>query len=256
MPEYKHLLVESEKGRATITLNRPPVNVLNIEMMRELCDVFDSMALDNNLRVLVINAEGKAFSAGVDVSEHTEDKVYEMIEVFGNVFKKLYLIRALTIAAVKGAALGGGCELALGCDLVVASEKAKFGQPEIKVGVFPPMAAVLFPRLIGRNRALEWLMSGEIYSAAESERIGLINQVYPVDDFDDMLEEYIGKFTANSAAILALTKETVDRTNHLVIEEEADLADKIYLEKLMKTRDAHEGLTAFLEKRPPVWSDE
>ncbi len=255
MKEYQFIQIEKKNDRTDVVLNRPPVNVLNIAMMRELCDAFTSLADEANLKVVVLRAEGKAFSAGVDVSEHTAEKVNEMITVFGDLFKTLFAIKAVTIAAVKGAALGGGCELAIGCDIVLASEKAKFGQPEVKVGVLPPIAAVLFPKLVGRNRAIEWLLSGKAYPAVEAEHIGLINAVYPFDLFDQKVDEFAAEFTSCSAKVLAITKDLLNRLLPLGVSEGAALADEIYLNQLMKTEDAHEGLAAFLEKRQPVWKN-
>ncbi|MGC1403828.1 MAG: enoyl-CoA hydratase/isomerase family protein, partial [Thermodesulfobacteriota bacterium] len=147
---YQHIQSEVKEGIAIITLNREPLNVLNIAMMKEINQVLDSLK-EAKIKLLLFKAKGKAFSAGVDVGEHLGDQVAEMIEVFHGIFRRLDALPALSIASVQGEALGGGCELALYCDLVVASEKAKFGQPEIQVGVFPPIAALILPRIAGRK---------------------------------------------------------------------------------------------------------
>jgi cyclohexa-1,5-dienecarbonyl-CoA hydratase len=178
-----------------------------------------------------------------------------MIETFHGIFRLMDTLEAPSIALVKGAALGGGCELALYCDMVLASEKAKFGQPEIKVGVFPPIAALAFPRLTARKKALELILLGEIIDAPEALRLGLINQVIPLESFDGEAEKFVGKLTALSGLVLKMAKKATLRG----LRDDVDAAlrdiEKIYLEELMKTQDAKEGLKAFLEKRNAVWTE-
>ena len=238
-----------------IILNNPPLNILNIAMMEEIADAAGQAANDKNLRALVFRADGKHFSAGADVGEHTADQVHDMIEAFGNMFKAIADVQAVTIAAVDGSSLGGGCELATFCDMVVASERSKFGQPEMLLGVFPPVAAVIFPYLVGRNKAMELILSGKIIKADEALRIGLVNHVFPVDEFYDKLYEFVGGFTALSASSIAVTKKMIDRGMYLPVREGLRLADETYLNELMTTDDANEGLTAFLEKRKPEWKN-
>jgi cyclohexa-1,5-dienecarbonyl-CoA hydratase len=144
---FKTIVVKEKDMIGTITFNRPPLNVLNIEMMKEINQALEDFQ-GRSLKVLIIDSDGKAFSAGVDISDHTKEKVNEMIQVFHDIFTNLLKIKAPTVALVNGAALGGGCEVAMFCDIVIASEKSKFGQPEIKVGVLPPVAAAIFPKLM------------------------------------------------------------------------------------------------------------
>jgi enoyl-CoA hydratase/carnithine racemase len=151
--------------------------------------------------------------------------------------------------------LGGGCELAVFCDMVIASDRATFGQPEIKVGVFPPIAAVLFPHLVGRNRALELLLTGDVVGAAEAKAIGLINKVFPAESFHEKTEEFISKLTSLSGPVLRLTKRAVDRSLYTSVTEGITAVERLYLGELMQTEDAREGLTAFLEKRKPIWKN-
>ena len=204
--DYKTIIAEEKDLIGRITLNSPPLNILNIEMMKEI-----NQALKNfqgkNLKVLIFNANGKAFSAGVDVSDHTKEKVNEMIQVFHEIFTNLHKINAPTVALVNGAALGGGCEVATFCDIVIASEKSKFGQPEIKVGVFPPVAAAIFPKLMWSKKALELIITGDVISANEAKELGLVNHILPVDNFDAEAEKLITeKLASNSAIVLQLTK--------------------------------------------------
>lgn len=244
--------IKSEGGIATITLNRPPLNVLTIPMMEELVSALQWAAAEPG-GLIMLDAEGKAFSAGVDVADHTEDKVEQMIDVFDRVFLTMAGTDKVIVAAVNGSALGGGCELALFCDLVVASDRAKFGQPEIAVGVFPPVACYLFPRLASWPRALELLLSGEVISARRAEQLGLINRVVPGDSFSDGVKEFIQKFAVHSPVVLALTKKAARAGLGREFARGIKDIDDIYLRELMKTGDAVEGLKAFMEKRKPVW---
>jgi cyclohexa-1,5-dienecarbonyl-CoA hydratase len=253
--EYNNIVVKKDKHIAKIILNRPPVNVLNIEMMKEINSALEGFQKDEQLKAVVIGAQGKMFSAGVDVSDHTEDKVKEMINVFHKIFENLNRIKAPTVALVNGAALGGGCEVATFCDLVIASEKAKFGQPEIKVGVFPPIASIMFPRIMGMKKAFEMILTGETIRAEEAKEIGLVNAVLPVDNFEKESEAIIDRLASLSSTVLQLTKKSLYEPLGSKYEDAVKIVEGIYLDQLMKTEDANEGLKAFLEKREPVWKN-
>ena len=253
---YEHIEVTLENGLGTITLNRPPVNILNIAMMGEINEALDAWQDNKELKVVLFNAKGKCFSAGVDVGEHMGDLVSKMIEVFHGMFRRLDRLGVLTVASVYGSCLGGGCELAIFCDLVLASESAKFGQPEIQVGVFPPIAAQIMPRIIGRKAAAELILSGKIISAEESARVGLINKVVKVEELEKETEEFLKPYLKLSAEVLRLTKKAMMSGLRDDLEPSLQLIEDIYINQLMKTHDAHEGLKAFLEKRKPEWKNE
>jgi cyclohexa-1,5-dienecarbonyl-CoA hydratase len=255
--EFEFIRFEKRDGAAWLVLNKPPFNVLDIAMMREINAALEGLGADPGAKILVFEAaEGsKAFSAGVDVSEHTSDMVQEMIEVFHRIFRLLQGLDVPTLAVVGGAALGGGCELALFCDLVIASEKASFGQPEIQVGVFPPVAAVALPGIIGPKKAIELLLTGDRLRAAEAERLGLVNKVVPPDELAAAADELVGKLTKLSAAVLRLTKRAVRVGSVGSFGDGLAAVEEVYLGPLMATEDAHEGLAAFMEKRAPVWKD-
>lgn len=206
MSQYEYLTCETAGGIATITLNRPPLNVLHNPMMAELNNALEAVLGDETLIALVLRAEGKAFSAGVDVSDHTADKVEEMIRLFHGIFRKMLATDAVTIAAVQGAALGGGCELACFCDVVLASDRAKFGQPEVQVGVFPPVAACSFPRRMGLGKAIELVALGATIRADEALRIGLASQVFPLEEFDAKVSEYVAVVSKLSAPVVQMAK--------------------------------------------------
>jgi cyclohexa-1,5-dienecarbonyl-CoA hydratase len=239
------------EGVGQLTLKRPPLNILNLAMLRETGSVLESVAQDESLRVLVVRAEGKAFSAGVDVADHTADKAGEMIPLFDRVCAALADFPAPTLAVVHGHALGGGCELALCCDLVVAAEGANFGQPEIKLATIAPVAALRLPGLVGYRRAAELLFTGEAVGAAEAARIGLINRAVPAAELESAVEQYVGKLRALSGAALRVCKKAARRGGNGWSKLAA--MEKLYLEELMSTQDAHEGVASFIEKRAPIW---
>ena len=253
--EYSSIACDVQAGVARITLNRPPLNILNIAMMEEINSALDGLESKDNARLLVIDHEGRAFSAGVDIKDHTADKVEAMIEILHRIFRLLGAMELPTLAVVKGAALGAGCELAAFCDMAVASERATFGLPEIKVGVFPPIAAAVLPHLIGRNRALELVLTGETVGAEEAKQMGLINRVFPTEGFREKVDEFIAKLTSLSAPVLKLAKRAVDRGLYVSVDSAMSKAEEIYLKDLMRTEDAQEGLQAFLEKRKPQWKN-
>ncbi|NMB35167.1 MAG: enoyl-CoA hydratase/isomerase family protein [Firmicutes bacterium] len=249
---YKFLKVRNEEGVVGITLNRPPLNVLTIDMMEEMVKAFQ-WAQEESGNVVVVDAEGKAFSAGVDVADHTPDKVGSMIDVFDRLFLSMAALEKPIIGVINGVALGGGYEVVLFCDMIVASEKARFGQPEIQVGVLPPIACYALPRLTSRPLAMEILLSGDTFTAAEAKEMGLINAVFPVDDFEQNVDEFLKKFTSLSPVVLALTKKAALAGERKSFADGLKAIDHIYLEELMQTKDAVEGLQAFMEKRSPKW---
>lgn len=253
MSQYKFFSVEAQDGIASVTMNRPPLNVLHNPMMDEFNRLLETTLSDNNLAALVLRATGKAFSAGVDVSDHSADKVADMIRLFHGIFRKLAATDALTIAAVQGAALGGGCELACFCDIVLASERAKFGQPEVQVGVFPPVAACVLPPQVGIKKAIELNALGATIDGKEAHRIGLVNQVFPAEEFDNKVGEYLEGIKKLSRPVVRLAKRATSLVVRKQILEQLDAAEAMYLDELMKLQDAHEGIAAFMEKRLPIW---
>ena len=251
--ELRNIVLEREDGLAKITLNHPPVNIMDIPTMREINVALESLQDDDEIKAVLFGATGKAFCAGVDVKDHTADKVGEMVEVFHRIFRLMWSLDVPTVAAVNGAALGGGCELVTFCDMVIASERATFGQPEIQVGVYPPVAAVTFPRLMPYMKAMELLLTGAVIDARKAERLGIVNKVVPVESFEAEVASFVGKLTSLSSVVLRLTKRATLQGLTLGFEEALALSEDVYLNQLMKTEDATEGLRAFMEKRKPLW---
>ena len=254
MSNFKTITSTSAGGLATLTLNKPAFNVLDIEMMVEINAALDRVLVDHTVRTLLITGAGeKAFSAGVDVADHTADKVDRMIEVFHGIFRRLELVPVPVIAALNGVALGGGCELALGCDMIVAASHAKLGQPEIRLGVFPPIAAMLLPRMIPPAKAYELLLGGANIDAMEAHRLGLVNKVIAKEEFTDGSAAYANQFLALSRPALMYTKKAIRAAAGKPFSEALAAVESIYLHELMPTADASEGLNSFMQKRPAVW---
>lgn len=254
--KYKNIVFQTKDDKAFLTINRPPLNILDINTMEEMNDALHSLISNTDVKVLVLAGSGeKAFSAGVDVLDHTEDKVEKMLQVFHDIFRNMSQLDQVTVAALKGLTLGGGCEVALFCDLVFAADNLKIGQPEIKLSVIAPVALLILPRMVGLKKASEILLSGKTIEAEEAEKIGLVNKIVPLDSFDTELEKFIQPFSELSLIGLKYSKKGI----HLGLEnsflEGLDKIEKIYLEELMDAEDANEGLKAFLEKRKPSWKN-
>jgi len=240
---------------AFLTLNRPPLNILSLAMIRELAEKLEVLAGQTSLKALVLASNGKAFCAGVDVADHLPDRVESMIREFGTLFTRLRTFPVPTIAIVQGTVLGGGTELAVACDLVLAGSSARFGQPEIKLGVFPPLAAALFPHLIGYQQAARLLFSGETIAATEAAQLGLITFAVADEEVTPRLEQLLNQFRELSVAALRLTKRALLYGAEQGVERALPWIEDLYLTELMATADAGEGLRAFLEKRQPAWAD-
>lgn len=250
----KNVLYESVDGVAKISINRPPLNILNAETLLELTMVLETARTDPSVSIVVITGAGdRAFSAGVDIRDHLPETVGSTLNVFNKVFYALQRLDKPTIAVANGVALGGGCELVMGCDMVIASEKAKFGQPEITVGAIPPVAVVLLPRLVGSAKAYELILTGDVITAAEAERIGLVNKVVPQEQLDVATKELTTKLKEKSPIVLKLTRMSLRQIIDADFKKELESVTDMYLNLLMRTEDAVEGLKAFLEKRKPQW---
>ena len=247
------ITLDITRGVASLTLNRPPLNILMLPIIGELIESLDSLAKQTALKAVVLAANGKAFCAGVDVADHIPERVESMIRDFGRLFTRLRTFPVPTIAVVQGAALGGGTELAAACDMVLAAASASFGQPEIKLGVFPPVAAALFPRLIGYQQAARLLFSGEVIMAAEAAQLGMVTYTVADEELAEKLEQLLTQLRGLSAAALRMTKRALIYGADFGVRDALPLIEDLYLKDLMATADANEGIRAFMEKRQPVW---
>lgn len=251
---YEFIEYRVADGVARLTLNRPQANnAMNIASLEEILSALESVDLNRDVKILLLLGGPQAFSSGLDIADHTEEKVYQMIESFHQVFHRLAKLEAVSISVVKGMALGGGCELAASCDFCLAAEDAKLGQPEIKAGIFPSIASVLYPRIIGMRRTFEMILTGRIYSAKEAERIGLVTRAVPAAEIDQEAQRWIDFLQGFSTPVLQFARRAIWDTATLTLDDAVRHVEEIYLNQLMDTEDAKEGLQAIMERRKPVW---
>lgn len=252
MISHKSVRASLNGRTAWITLDRPPLNVMNIAMMEEMHAEIEGMA--SSADFLVFQGAGeKGFSAGADAGDHTPERVAEMLRTFHRVFRQIWRSRLITVAAVHGYCLGGGCELATFCDFVVATESAQFGQPEITLGCFPPVAMVMFPRLIGMRATVDLILSGRTISAREAQQLGLVLRLVPNGGLEAAVASLLAELRSLSPSVLNLVRRALSDAAGFDFDQSLQSVEDFYLRDLMKTEDAREGIRAFLEKRAPVW---
>ncbi|MEO8274731.1 MAG: enoyl-CoA hydratase/isomerase family protein [Thermoanaerobaculia bacterium] len=251
----KTLAVLRQERSATLTFGSPPLNILDLDLLSELDAALVELAASTDLQVLFVRGAGeKAFSAGVSVHDHTADKIDRMLLSFHGAIAKLRALDALTVALVDGHCLGGGMELAIACDLVLATERSRFGQPEIALGCYPPVAAALYPRRIGAGRTLELLLTGRTFDCAEAERLAFVDEkVADAGALALRAADLSQAIQRQSAAVTRLTKRAVRAGENLPYSPALAEAERLYLRELTATADMAEGIQAFVEKRPPVW---
>ncbi len=252
---YQSIKVEHFGPVYAISLNKPPLNILDIAMMEEIHAALEEADTDSGLRALVFRGAGeKAFSAGVSIQDHKPDRIEQMIRQFHGIFRRLARTEKTTVATVQGHCLGGGFELAAMCDLVVAAEDAQFGQPEIKLGQFPPVGVVLLPYLIGYRKAAELVLTGRNLTAEQAQELGLVNRIAPPKQLQECTDELLRELLEQSGAALRLTKTILRRVAGLDFEKLLSESEQCFLKTLAKTEDAKEGVFAFLERRTPQWT--
>ena len=238
---------------ARITLDRPPLNVLDFQMMDEVRLTLETLERRPEVVAIILGGDERAFSAGVDVAVHTPDKVQTMLEKFHGLIGALARLRKITIAEVHGACLGGGAELAMLCDLVYTTDKAKWGFPEITLGCYPPVACAALAALIGQKRAAELIFTGRTISGEEAAAWGLANEAHPEGKLRETLQRALDHLIKLSPASLSVAKKVFYAWDSIHLDKGLARAEKIYLEELMKTEDAQEGINAWVQKRKPEW---
>lgn len=239
-----------------LTLDRPPLNILDLETIGHLREKLEQALADPAVRLVEIDGSARAFCAGVEIRDHFPDRAVAMLREFHALIRTVLYARVPVIAVVQGFCLGGGMELALASDFVVAADDATFGQPEIRVGCFAPVASVLLPWLIPEKKALELLLTAKTISGVEAERLGLVNRVASSSELGQALEDLRRELLNKSAAVLALARKAARLNSRIGFEAALREAERIYMDELLKTTDATEGLQAFLEKREPKWKGE
>ena len=256
---YQTIRYEKNGNLAIAAINRPEaLNALNGTVLQELSQVVAEVENDSEVRAFILTGEGRAFVAGADIGEQNALDVASArkFSQFGSsIFRRIEKLEIPTIAAVNGFCLGGGCELAMSFDIILASEKAKFGQPEVGLGITPGFSGTQrLPRRVGVAKAKELLFSGKMISAAEAEKIGLVNAVYPAEELMNATLEMAKSFTKNAPVAIKYVKASVDRGMQMDIDGGIALENELYA-MCFATEDCKEGLTAFLEKRPATFNN-
>jgi len=249
--DFKTISLEFSKHVARLRLKLPPQNVITLLMMDELRAAIEQVEQQPVASVIISGSE-TAFSSGVDVAAHTPDKVEEMLRLFHSVVRSVAACKKITIAAVQGNCLGGGAELAMVCDIVFTSPRARWGFPEIKLGCFPPVACAGLASVVGPKHAADLILTGRQIDGAEAAAIGLANEA--LGTCEERADEFARTFADLSPAALEITKKAFYSWDAFHFDKGLAKAEKVYLEELMKTEDAKEGISAFMQKRLPKWS--
>lgn len=244
---------EFQEDVAFITLDAPPLNILTAAVMADLTASIEFALTEPTARAVVVRAGGRAFSAGADVGEHRPERAREMIAAFSRLFDVLAASALPIIAVVEGAALGAGFELAMMADILIATDRATFGQPEIRLGFFAPLGVAWLGRRIGIGRAIEVTALGRTYTAAEMHAFGLVSHVAPADALAAAVDAVLGDLRRTSAAVLRMNVRLVRASLERPFAEARHEAERVFLEELMATEDVREGIAAFYDKRRPAW---
>lgn len=249
------IIVEGRGDVAYITLDSPPVNILTCELMDEISEALVGISADDTLKAVAITANGKAFSAGADVGEHEPEKAPGLIASFSRMFKLFGELQIPVVMAVDGAALGAGFELVMMADVLLAGERAKFGQPEILIGFFAPVGVAWLPALVGTAKAMEITCSGRTYGAREMADCGMVSKVVPSDELGDALESVLNDFRKASPVVMRLNVRMLKKLRGRPFEDARVEAERVFLDELMQCEDVQEGIASFKEKRRPVWKN-
>jgi len=255
---FQFIRWDAASNVARLTMARPKQNVFNIQMFREMARAIESLNIRDEVRLIVVDSAPECegyFSAGVEAAGYKADQVFQVMDAFHSVLLAMVQISKPVIAVVDGIATGAGCELAAFCDMVIASDTAKFLQPEIKLGVFPPMGAVVYPRVIGPKRAMEMLLTGDPISAQQAQAMGLVNRVFPKDSLAQSVDAITKRISEQSGPVLALIKRVTFDATWMPFEEALKNSQNTYLNQLFDLEDSQEGLRALVEKRKPVWKN-
>jgi enoyl-CoA hydratase len=255
---YENIIVERRDGVGLITLNRPEaLNALSCPLLRDLAQALDDLESDNQIGAIVLTGSEKAFAAGADIKEMQEQTwpdlyVANYMTVDGD---RMSRSRKPVIAAVSGYALGGGCELAMMCDFILASESAKFGQPEVTLGITPGLGgSQRLTRFVGKSKAMEMCLTGRMMDAEEAERTGLVSRIIPGDGLVDEAMKTATKIAAMSTPVTMMIKEAVNRSYEVTLSEGVRF-ERVMFQAAFGTEDQSEGMAAFVEKRKPVFKN-
>ena len=253
--QFEFVKFRVDKNVARITLARPDHNLLNEAMLREISDGILFAGDSSSAKLIVLESAFKVFSGGIDIGEYTSQRVFQMLDAFHGAFSAMLEVGKPVICVVNGPAIGGGAELALFGDLVVATPKARFAQPEITIGVFPPLASIILPFLVGPKTALEIVLTGEPISAERAQELGLVNRLVSETDLADTVDDLIARISAHSGPVLSMAKKAILGGMGLSLRDGLKQSMDIFLNQLYRLEDSQEGLRALVEKRKPNWKN-
>ncbi len=253
--QFEFVKVQVEGEVARIRLNRPEHNLLNERMLAELAVGISVVGGRNEIKLMVLDSAGQTFCGGIEIGEYTQRRVFQLLDAFHVAFAAMLDTSKPLLVVVNGPAYGGGAELAALGDLVIATPKARFAQPEIKLGVFPPLAAAVLPSVLGTKQALELVLTGEAMSAERARELGLVNWLVPETELKNKVDEVIAKVTAQSGPVLTMAKKAILGSLGLPLREGVRNSMKVFLNELAELEDSQEGLRALVEQRAPKWKN-
>ena len=253
--EFQHVKYRIEGQVARLTLDRPEHNLLNERMLAEVAAGINSVGNRSDVKLIVLDSAAKAFCGGIELGEYTQRRVFQLLEAFHNTFAAMLDTSKPLLVVVNGPAFGGGAELAALGDLVIATPKAKFAQPEIKLGVFPPLAAAILPNILGLKIASELVMTGETITAERARECGLVNWLVPENELQKKVDEVIAKVTAQSGPVLTMAKKAILGSMGLPLRDAVRNSMRVFLNELGDLEDSQEGVRALVEKRAPQWKN-
>jgi cyclohexa-1,5-dienecarbonyl-CoA hydratase len=255
LEDFQYVKFRSEGEVAWLTLDRPEHNLLNERMLAELAAGITALGDRSGIKLIVIDSAAKAFCGGIELGEYTQRRVFQLLDAFHGAFSAMLDTSKPVLVVVNGPAFGGGAELAALGDLVIATPKARFAQPEIKLGVFPPLAAAILPYIVGPKLALELVLTGETMSAERARDLGLVNWVVPQDELETKVKEVIAKVTSQSGPVLTMAKKAILGSLGMPLRDGVRNSMKVFLNELADLEDSQEGLRALVEKRAPKWKN-
>jgi cyclohexa-1,5-dienecarbonyl-CoA hydratase len=253
--EFQHVKFKIDGSVARLTLNRPEHNLLNETMLRELADGVLFAGDREDVKIIVLDSAMRVFCGGIDVGEYTSQRVFQMLDAFHAAFSGMLEVAKPVICVVNGPAIGGGAELAAFGDFVIATPKARFAQPEISIGVFPPLASTILPFLVGPKFALELVLTGEPVTAERALDLGLINRLVPEIQLQQAVSDLIMRITSHSGPVLTMAKRAILGGMGMSLKDGLKHSMNIFLNELYRLEDSQEGLKAMVEKRKPNWKN-
>jgi len=252
---FEFVKLRLDANVARMTLNRPEHNLLNEAMLREIADGISFAGDRDDIKLIVLDSACKVFSGGIDIGEYTSQRVFQMIDAFHAAFSSMLEIGKPVVCVVNGPAIGGGAELAAFGDLVIATPKAKFAQPEITIGIFPPLASTILPYLVGPKKALELVLTGDAVTAEQAHELGMVNRLVPEAQLEKTVRDLVDRISGHSGPVLTMAKRAILGGMGMSLRDGLKHSMNIFLNELYRLEDSQEGLRALVEKRKPNWKN-